>query len=46
MHRIVRRQIRHLDEKSPTNLNQVLLPILQRLAWERWPETGPALLAL
>ena len=44
MYLIVGRHIRGIDEDDLTQLDRVLLPILQRLARERTPEAGPVLL--
>ncbi len=46
MQRTVGRHIQAIDNDDLTHLNRVLLPSLQRLAWERPPEAGPVLLAL
>ena len=46
MQRPMGRHIRGLDEDTLTHLDQVLLPILQRLARERPPEAGSVLPAL
>ena len=46
MQRTVERHLRGLDEDTLTHLDQVLLPILQRLVRERSPEAGPVLLEL
>ncbi len=44
--RTVGRHIRGFDEDALPHLDQILLPILQRLARKRPPEAGPILLAL